>query len=39
MTAAAYRQLIAVAPPDRLDLFVATANRIGAPASNIEKDF
>ena len=39
MTAAAYRQLIAAAPRDRLDLFLTTANRIGAPVSNVEKDF
>ena len=39
MTAAAYKQFIAAAPRDRLDLFLATANRLGAPVGNIEKDF
>jgi hypothetical protein len=39
MTEAAYKQIIAVPPRDRLDLFLATANRLGAPVGNIEKDF
>ena len=39
MTADAYRQVIAAAPRDRLDLFLATANRLGTPVGNIEKDF
>jgi predicted nucleotidyltransferase component of viral defense system len=39
MTTAAYRQIIAASPRDRLDLFLATANRIGAPVGNVEKDF
>jgi hypothetical protein len=39
MTTAAYRQIIAAPPRDRLDLFLATANRIGAPVGNVEKDF
>ena len=39
MTAAAYSQVIAAAPRDRLDLFLAAANRLGAPVGNIEKDF
>ncbi len=39
MTTAAYRQLMAATPRDRLDLFLATANRLGAPVSNVEKDF
>ena len=39
MTAAAYKQVIAAAPRDRLDLFLATANRLGAPVGNVEKDF
>ncbi len=39
MTTAAYRQIIATSPRDRLDLFLATANRIGAPVGNVEKDF
>jgi hypothetical protein len=36
---AAYKQVIAAAPRDRLDLFLAAANRLGAPVGNIEKDF
>jgi hypothetical protein len=39
MTNAAYKQIITAPPRDRLDLFLATANRIGAPVGNIEKDF
>ncbi len=39
MTADAYRQLIAATSRDRLDLFLATANRLGAPVGNVEKDF
>ena len=39
MTTAAYRQLIAAEPRDRLDLFLTTANRLGAPVGNVEKDF
>ena len=39
MTASAYKQVIAAPPRDRLDLFLATANRLGAPVGNIEKDF
>ena len=39
MTTAAYRQVIAAPSRDRLDLFLAAANRIGAPVGNIEKDF
>ena len=39
MTTDAYRQLIAAAPRDRLDLFLTTANRLGAPVGNVEKDF
>ena len=39
MTAAAYRQVIAAPPRDRLDLFLETANRLGAPVGNVEKDF
>ena len=36
---AAYRGIIAAPPRDRLDLFLATANRLGAPVANVEKDF
>jgi hypothetical protein len=39
MTAAAYKQIIATPARDRLDLFLAAANRLGAPVGNIEKDF
>jgi hypothetical protein len=39
MSTGAYRQIIAAPPRDRLDLFLATANRIGAPVGNVEKDF
>lgn len=39
MSTDAYRQVIAASPRDRLDLFLATANRIGAPVGNVEKDF
>ena len=39
MTADAYRQLIAATSRDRLDLFLTTASRLGAPVGNVEKDF
>lgn len=39
MSTGAYRQIIAAPAQDRLDLFLATANRIGAPVGNVEKDF
>ena len=39
MSTAAYKQLIAATPRDRLDLFLTTANRLGAPVGNVEKDF
>jgi hypothetical protein len=39
MTTAAYQQIIAAPPRDRLDLFLATANRLGTPIGNVEKDF
>lgn len=35
----AYKEIIRATPRDRLDLFLATANRLGAPVGNIEKDF
>jgi predicted nucleotidyltransferase component of viral defense system len=38
MTAADYKDVIAASPRDRLDLFLTTANRLGAPVGNIEKD-
>jgi len=39
MTAAAYQTIISAALGERRDLFLATANRLGAPLGNIEKDF
>ncbi len=39
MTAAAYRQICTASSRDRLDLFLAAANRIGAPVNHVEKDF
>ena len=39
MTTAAYQQFIAAPPRERLDLFQATANRLGTPDTNVEKDF
>ncbi len=39
MTNAAYRQIIAAPPANRLDLFLTTANRLGTPIGNVEKDF
>ena len=39
MTADAYRQIIAAPSRDRLDLFLTTASRLGAPVGNVEKDF
>lgn len=39
MSADDYAKIIASPPRDRLDLFLATANRLGAPVGNIEKDF
>ena len=39
MTTDAYRQVIAAPTRDRQDLFLETANRLGAPIGNVEKDF
>lgn len=39
MSASDYITLINASPRDRLDAFLATANRLGAPVGNIEKDF
>jgi hypothetical protein len=39
MTTAAYKEIIAAPARDRLDLFLATANRLGTPVGNVEKDF
>jgi hypothetical protein len=35
----AYREVIAVPPRERLDLFLTAGSRLGAPVGNIEKDF
>jgi hypothetical protein len=34
-----FLKIIAATPADRRDLFLATANRIGTPIQNVEKDF
>ncbi|MET3794507.1 hypothetical protein ABID37_004747 [Aquamicrobium terrae] len=39
MSTAPYSQVIKTPARDRLDLFLATANRLGAPVGNIEKGF
>jgi Nucleotidyl transferase AbiEii toxin, Type IV TA system len=39
VSASDYIALIGASPRDRLDAFLATANRLGAPVGNIEKDF
>ncbi len=39
MSARDYITLISASPRDRLDAFLATANRLNAPVGNIEKDF
>jgi len=39
MSTTAYKQVVETPARDRLDLFLATANRLGAPVGNIEKDF
>jgi hypothetical protein len=39
VSGAAYRDVISAAPGEKLDLFLTTANRLGAPIGNIEKDF
>ncbi len=39
MTAASYQNLISTSESDRRGLFLQTANRLGAPLANIEKDF
>lgn len=39
MSAAAYRQVITALRRDRRDLFLATAQRLGTPLGNVEKDF
>lgn len=39
MSAEAFAAVIRAPARDRLDLFLATANRLGTPVGNIEKDF
>jgi hypothetical protein len=39
MSSSAYRQIIAAPPRDRLDLFLATANRIGSSGGQCRKGF
>ena len=39
MSADDYAKIIASPPRDRLDLFLAAANRLGAPVGSVEKDF
>jgi len=39
MTAEAYRSVIAAPERERLGLFLATAQRLGTPLANVEKDF
>ena len=39
MSSAAYNKVILAPANERLDLFLTTANRLGAPIGNIEKDF
>jgi hypothetical protein len=39
VSSAAYNKVILAPANERLDLFLTTANRLGAPIGNIEKDF
>lgn len=39
MSTSAYQQIISASPQDRQDLFLTTANRLGTPIGNVEKDF
>ncbi|MDQ0304879.1 hypothetical protein J2S75_003929 [Ancylobacter polymorphus] len=39
MSNAAYNEVILAPANERLDLFLTTANRLGAPIGNVEKDF
>jgi hypothetical protein len=39
MSRTGYAQVIRASSRERLDLFLTTANRLGAPVGNIEKDF
>ncbi len=39
MSAVAYAEVISAPPAEKLDLFLTTANRLGTPIGNVEKDF
>ena len=39
MSTAGFQKIIAASVADRADLFLTTANRLGVPLINIEKDF
>ena len=39
MSSAAYKEVISAPASERLDLFLTTANRLGTPVGNVEKDF
>lgn len=39
MSGAAYKEVISAPAGEKVDLFLTTANRLGAPIGNIEKDF
>jgi hypothetical protein len=39
MSTEGFRTIISASIADRSDLFLSTANRLGAPLINIEKDF
>ena len=39
MSTDAFKEIIRAEPEDRADLFVTTAQRLGTPLINIEKDF
>lgn len=39
MSSAAYNEVILAPANERLDLFLTTANRLGTPIGNVEKDF
>ncbi len=39
MSTAGFQTIISASVADRSDLFLSTANRLGAPLINVEKDF
>ena len=39
MNGSGYREVMRVSARERGDLFLATANRLGTPIQNVEKDF